>query len=314
MSTSARLFWALINFLTALAVMLLSVSLLGRLWWPFDVLTHFWPHYFVVLFLCGMLYLVRGRYYPSILCLLLAAYCTLWLWPYYLTPIQPAAGEPDLTLLVSNVYQHADTIGNLQTLVTERNPDVILLMEMVPTDQYNQVQALADTHPYFAHEPRLSGNAVFSRVPVESLDVHHWDGGRIDIKLTLSIDNQPLTIFATHARAAKSDWEARDRDLQLAHMGRYFAEQDQYAVIAGDLNVTPWSSHYRNFIQQTNLVDHRLGRGAMPTWPILPPPLNLFMIPFDHVLTTPDIAVHTYELTADIGSDHRPLWVSLSIR
>lgn len=307
------IYWALLKGTAGFVLVLFALAHLGRWWWIFDLLTNIWPQMVFILACCGVLLIAGGRYKEGGLYALLALYGSLWIWPYYLPAPATAVGEPAVTILVSNVYQHVDNIDQLRALIAERDPDVILLMEMIP-DTYEAVQAIAQDYPYYLHEPRLTGNAVFSRLPPEHLDVRDWAGGRIDIELQLNIDGQSVLFLVTHARATRSGREASERDLQLADMARFVQRRDRPVVIAGDLNVTPWSSYYRDLLRNTDLYDNRYGRGLMPTWPVTNFPWSLGMMPLDYVLTTPEVQVHTFERTADIDSDHYPLWVALSVR
>ena len=72
-------------------------------------------------------------------------------------------------------------------------------------------------------------------------------------------------------------------------------EADKYGgtvVMAGDLNVTPWSPHFQSALERGGLVDSRLGFGLQPTWPSFLPGMR---IPIDHVLSTPDVTIHRVE-------------------
>jgi hypothetical protein len=67
-------------------------------------------------------------------------------------------------------------------------------------------------------------------------------------------------------------------------------------ILLGDLNVTPWSPHFRQLLQQTGL-------------PAQVPPLR---IPLDHCLVSPAFQVIERRVGPRLGSDHLPLIVTLA--
>ena len=87
-------------------------------------------------------------------------------------------------------------------------------------------------------------------------------------------------------------------------------ELNQPAVLLGDLNITPWSPYFKDFIQVTGLQESRKGLGLYPTWPTWLPPLR---IPIDHSLISIGITVQAFSLGHDIGSDHFPVILDFSI-
>jgi endonuclease/exonuclease/phosphatase (EEP) superfamily protein YafD len=81
-------------------------------------------------------------------------------------------------------------------------------------------------------------------------------------------------------------------------------------IIAGDLNLSPWSPYYARLVRETGLADIRKGFGLLPTWPTH---LRPMMIPIDHCLVSPDISVSRVRTGEHIGSDHLPLIVDLMV-
>ena len=85
--------------------------------------------------------------------------------------------------------------------------------------------------------------------------------------------------------------------------------RDELALLAGDLNATPWSMAL-DPLHATDLRDGRLGFGYLGTWPArLPAPVR---IPIDHLWVGPGWCVRSFEVGPNIHSDHLPLAVALS--
>jgi len=81
------------------------------------------------------------------------------------------------------------------------------------------------------------------------------------------------------------------------------------AVVAGDLNATPWSPIFHRVLDLGRLRDSREGFGLHRTWPS--GIHALLRIPIDHVLVGEGVTVLRREVGPHIGSDHRPVIVDL---
>lgn len=311
----------LLRLVTILVGGLLLAAHGGRWWWVLDNLTNYWPQMTAALALCaGLLLLARDRR-PALLTLALALYGSLWVWPMYLPPSanQPAAGslEKPITLLLSNVYSFRPDLDDVLALVGSLDPDIVVLLETVP-DHYTQVETLAAAYPYHFHEPRVTGQAIFSKIPFESLEVVHWPGGRIDVLARLGPDEHRFLLIATHGRAAVTPRKAQERNAHLAALADFIAAEKEPVLLAGDLNTTPFSSTYIDFREAAALQESRRGRGLMGTWPNpgflgLPPVFSFIEAPLDHILATPGIAVQRFEKAPPLNSDHDPLWAAFTV-
>ncbi|HEU4601170.1 MAG TPA: endonuclease/exonuclease/phosphatase family protein, partial [Steroidobacteraceae bacterium] len=82
-------------------------------------------------------------------------------------------------------------------------------------------------------------------------------------------------------------------------------------LVAGDFNITPWSSYYQQFVKDSTLSDSDWGQGLPASWPSVLGPLG---IRIDHCLHSAHwdvIATHT---GPELGSDHLPVTVDLQLR
>jgi endonuclease/exonuclease/phosphatase (EEP) superfamily protein YafD len=77
-------------------------------------------------------------------------------------------------------------------------------------------------------------------------------------------------------------------------------------ICIGDLNTSLWSPFYRDFAEQTKLVNVREGIGLLPSWPTFMY-FDWLMIPIDHCLVSDGIRMIMAQLGEPIGSDHLPL-------
>ena len=80
---------------------------------------------------------------------------------------------------------------------------------------------------------------------------------------------------------------------------------DDSVIVMGDLNLTPWSPLFRDFLIAADLHDASRGHGLTPTWyrwPFFP-----FGLVLDHGLASQDIVCTKRAVQGDVGSDHRPV-------
>lgn len=119
-----------------------------------------------------------------------------------------------------------------------------------------------------------------------------------------------ISFFASHPLPpGKLDYFA-GRNEHLKLMAADIATRKGRIVLIGDLNVTPWSPYYQDFVDETHLLNARKGFGLQPSWPTVLPPL---MIPIDQFLYSKGMNIRECHTGSRTGSDHLPLVVELSV-
>ncbi|MFN8424001.1 MAG: endonuclease/exonuclease/phosphatase family protein [Anaerolineae bacterium] len=90
------------------------------------------------------------------------------------------------------------------------------------------------------------------------------------------------------------------------------AASGQPGILCGDINATPWSTGRRAARSRAPLLDATLGHGYLGTWPA---PLGRYLgIPIDVCLIDPALESVAAAVGPELGSDHRPLTVTLRWR
>ncbi len=90
-------------------------------------------------------------------------------------------------------------------------------------------------------------------------------------------------------------------------MGNQLRNIEQPIILAGDFNVTMWSSQYKAMIANSGLHNTRQGFGILPTQSSYFPQFSWLSIPLDHFLVSRDIVVENMKTGKPIGSDHLPI-------
>ena len=275
----------------------------------------------VTLALLLLLSLFARRHPGTVLALALAGLVALGgdvavLWPYRgLGPeIRTGASCPEdrrLTVMIANVLL---TNRQSQTLLDEVRavkPDVFLAMEV--DDWWDRtLEPLAADMPETAK--RITGSyygiRLFSRLPLESSEIRFLAGRDTpsivtDIRLR---DGSAFTFVGLHPRPPLPGQSALPRDAELYAAGQLLRERGGPAVLAGDLNATPWEDAVERLRRISGLLDPRRGRGFVYSfeagswwakWPL------------DQIFHGPAFSLVSLARLDPIGSDHYPVLARL---
>ena len=190
------------------------------------------------------------------------------------------------------------------------NPDVIVFQEYTFDWQTALVPALED-YAYRIEVPALHafGNALFSKYPLKDIDTPALvNSSRKSVDGTIVFDGATLRVFGTHPPPPMSQRFYEDRNTHLQKLAAIASAYTEPMVVMGDLNITPWSSHFQSFINNANLFDGRRGQGILPTWPVEIP---LLQIPIDHILLNRGVRVVSLQVSSDLESDHKAIWADI---
>ncbi len=295
-----------------LAVPILSEGLAGSsntVEWLVDLVSH-WQWLFLVglLFACTIAVFNDRRQ-------------TLWLLALPLFWITAAKSAPDdeyekspsanvLTVATFNVHLGNHDTTPLIRWLAEANPDVLVLHEVSP-DYAKELDALND-YPFRHLVPRNDpfGMAVISRLPMSQVQtVEDGDGdGLVHIDAQLHWNGQSIRLTAWHPMPPISQYDHTKRNHQLQSLAKAAKASGQPAIVAGDLNATPWSNAFSK-LDQAGL---RRASGLTPTWPAIGH--GWLGIPIDHVLVTSQWSVVERDVGPNLSSDHLPVFVRIALR
>lgn len=231
-----------------------------------------------------------------------------------------------LSLLAYNVRYDNREVQVLRDLISDTNPDLILLSE--PTDWWlEQLDGLEDDYPYMLLQPQDNhyGMLLYSRLELVNPEIRFLIESEIpSIRTQVRLPSGKLvTLYGVHPRPpgldlseeeeAEADGDERaDSDMRDAELMLVAKEVKELGgipvIVAGDFNDVAWS-HTTHLFQRTGgLLDPRVGRGLMNTFDTRN---RLLRYPLDHVFASQHFFLVDLRRLPDIGSDHFPLFVVL---
>ena len=289
-----------------------ACTLLARLHWALELFSHFVPLYFAcALGAFALLTALRERR-GAVLALALSIYFGIPLLPYL--PLKRSTGdEVTIRVMLANVYTPNRDFAAFRSEVYRHNPDILCLQE---TDAAWQrvLQGMRTTYPHQVVIPRPDnfGVALLSRWPItEAKQIELGRSTVPALEATVETPYGSLQILNIHTIPPVVGHYAASRNRQLVDAAAIAAAADGPFAIIGELNVTPWSPHFRDLLRNSGLKDARRARGILPTWPVGRPIPTL--LPIDHVLVSPDIEVTGMVRGGPFNSDHLPLIADLRL-
>jgi endonuclease/exonuclease/phosphatase (EEP) superfamily protein YafD len=305
--------WELITAAGAALCLGSLFGFLGRFWWFFDLFAHFRVQLSLGLLVIASVPAFRHQYKTAALFALLGGlnFGTVLTLYYGRTPM-PLEHLRSYRVILMNVNTQSGDPRRVASAIEGLNPDVIVLEE-VNHSWMNSLSEPLRRYPHRCAVPREDnfGIALYSKHPLqrgESLQVSEADVPSITADVVLP--DGLVTFVATHPLPPAGAERSRLRNDQLAAVARLAKTASFPVVLIGDLNVTPWSSHFERLLAASGLEDSAQGRGVLPTWPTH---LPFMLIPLDHCLHSKDIHVVRRALGPRIGSDHFPLVIDFAI-
>ncbi len=307
-------FWGLAVVATLFICACSLTAFLGGLWWRFDLTANFRLQYIFCLLLAIVVFLIGKRWPWAIVSVVFAIVNFVDVLPAFISPAK--TGEPSqetFTVLLANVLSSNKEYDKVKKLIRSSEPDIIAVIEATE-GWMKELSSLEDEYPHVVSRPREDnfGIALLSRLPFEESEIIQiGDASLPSLLARIRVDESDVTVIATHPLPPTRASTSRHRNRQLEELGDLVRTVKGPVLVIGDLNTAPWSPHFKKLLR-SGLRDSRRGRGVQPTWQANLP--WFLRIPLDHVLHSPEITTLRRELGPDIGSDHFPVIVDLSLR
>lgn len=286
------------------------VALFSRWFWIAELFSHFRVYYLLALILLALTFFWTSHRYLLMLSIALAIPNAWYVWPY-LSPVinyaQAAERDADaLHIVAHNLKLSSPEFGAALNYLQRSDADILILAEFTRGWRAALVP-LEATYPHRVQRPRTHpwGMAIYSRVPLLNLEqLQLTEHDNVQFHFTLSVSGRPVELFAVHLFSPVKPGFAHRRNQQLEELAALVSASKHPALVVGDMNITPFSPYFAEFLSKSGLQDTRRRWGFHITWPTHPIPL---WIPIDHCLAAPELNVASVDRGPNIGSDHYPL-------
>lgn len=320
------IFKILLYVLSAAALATVLLPLVKKDHWAFRIFDYPRLQKFVLIGVTAALWIgfynsTRNWYDLLLIVVLLVSFAYLG---YYIVPFTPlgktmihrtkkkANTKDALNLLVANVYQYNRDYDRLLRLITDRDPDIVFLLE---TDAKWQqaVREIRKKYPYSIEVPKNNtyGLLFYSRIPLKNREVNYLIDPEIpSIIADIEFDNKIVRIFGVHPAPPVPN-EAKystNRDAELLLVGQAAKQYSGPCMVIGDLNDVAWSYTTKLFLKSSGLLDPRRGRGMYSTFNA-----NYWLLrwPLDHFFVSRHFDLVDLKVERNIGSDHFPISICL---
>ncbi len=218
-----------------------------------------------------------------------------------------------LKMLASNVLMENDNHAALIELISQSDPDVLLLMET------NEVweTALSETLSRFPTVVRHVTDNHYGMIFATRLETR-----AAEMKF-LSDDNTPTLLadlqapgggwfhfIGLHPRPPVPGNTTQERDKQIRRAATLTRHSDLPVAIMGDFNDVAWSWSAMRFKHHGQYLDPRIGRGILPSFDANHPILRF---PIDQFYLTEGIDLVSFRRGPPIGSDHFPMFAVIAV-
>jgi endonuclease/exonuclease/phosphatase (EEP) superfamily protein YafD len=301
-----------------LTLSLLGASLLAATaggFWLGDLAVHFPVQYAGLALAAFVLFTIARAPAWAALALLLAAFHSMNAAPVLAARPAPAPtarspGDPvRVRVAAINVLHSNRQFQRVADFIHRERPDAVVLVEMNPTWRAG-LAAVAREFPYrYETSGRRRGVSLWSRLPLTGVGVLPI-GARQEpaVQAMLTKAGRSFRLFGVHASWPLAPGGAARRNEQLQLLARHARATAGPLVVVGDLNVSPFSPHFRDLLAAGALRSAADGYGWQPTWPSFMPPAG---IQIDHALVNGPVTVERFRRGPSGGSDHLPIVVDV---
>ncbi len=281
--------------------------------WLTDLMSHFRVQYAIVLSLLILLFFVFHRKkLPIIISVVLLFWNLKDIYPLYFSPdVDAKTSTERISILSINLLSSNTNTEAVLSLINDKDPDVIVFLELTPRWE-KELNDVFKNYPYKTSEVRTDnfGIAMLSKSKMESSLTNFKNSIKASIVGKFNFSEEPLTIIATHPLPPISPETFELRNSQLRDLAESRNDYSDNLVIVGDLNTSSFSRHFKDLLKVGSLVDSRNGFGVGTTWPA---DLYILRTTLDHCLVSKGIKVLEQAPQRNIGSDHLPIYVELSL-
>lgn len=285
-------------------------SFLSPFYWFLDLLNHFRAHALLASIILGTAAYFIDKKLLVLSIVILLGNSTLFLMRLYETSgvqridTSSNSSRKQITIVSANVYAPNNNYKQALDVITQENPDIIVLTE---TDEHwiENVSSLENTYPYSLKHPRSDffGMAIYSKIPFQPQMISVGD---FDLPLAV-LDFKDFRLIVAHPIPPISEDCMFENKSYLKAVAQNSTSDERPVILAGDLNSTLWGDALKPLMQANLKRINPLGIAY--TWPTQFP---LFAMQIDHFFAK-NIKAANFKVLGNIGSDHYPIQATIDL-
>lgn len=224
--------------------------------------------------------------------------------------------DQSLKIFTANVLQKNEKVDKLESEVNRYDADIMLFTETDLRWRNDIVSILKAEYKYKVEFPLSNtyGILLYSKLELIDPQIKFMVNDSIpSIHSLLKLPSgDTIQLFAIHPTPPmpQHNLTSTDRDAELMKIALKSLDSKYPVVVVGDFNDVAWSESTALFQYISGLLDVRKGRGFFNTYNA-----NYIILrwPLDHIFVSEHFRVVDVERGKYIGSDHFPIFVSLTL-
>lgn len=247
---------------------------------------------------------------------------SMWVLPILL-PSEAAAPRSTLRIAFANVNAWNSPSSAALRWFEDTGADVVALIECSTSWVDGLRGASADGAATWPHalvridDHPIGGVTLLSRYPLRDAKAMVSPEGRFPmIDAVVEAPEGPVRIIVAHPVPPVGFGAVQLRDAEFRWLAQQCADSDLPTAVVADFNDTPFGQALREFETRSGMRRGTRVSGLVTTWPSrvggIPWPAPL-RIAIDHCYVSADIGVEAIAAGPDIGSDHLPLLIDISV-
>ncbi len=210
-----------------------------------------------------------------------------------------------IKLFSLNVLQSNNDFEDINTYISEINPDIVVLLE-TNSNWIKNIQPSIDAFPYRFIVPMENRYGITILSKFKLIDAEYKFLVEKDIPSVftyLEYEKSLVRLIVAHPPPpSPTEYSTSiERDNELKKIATMVSEETKPTLVVGDLNDIAWSATTKSFLEISKLKDPRIGRGLYNTFNA-----NHWWMrfPVDHLFVSKEFKIVQIKRSKYLHSDH----------
>lgn len=304
-SQAKKNLWDFLDLILFLLSVGLSISLLARYHWFFNLFDQFWTFYLILSIILLLVFIIFKKKAHTLVSLCLLISCAA---VFYKIDFNSSMGSFNsiFKIYYHNINSSNSSLEELSRNVEKASTEMVALIEVTP-----EIENII-THNVSDYSNRFSltrddnfGFLILSKINFKVEEIHEHMGIPVYVKIFIEKHNIKMFLLHLPPPLWREAWGTQKEVLALIAK-EINKSNNQTVLIIGDFNMTTTSAQYQDFYKQLEPRFYSEDGFFQGTWPSFMP--EFLGLPIDHVLSN-----RKFEMKIDhpSGSDHKSIIVRI---